>query len=419
MRIVHISTSDKGGAGIAAIRLHRGLMKQGYDSHFLSKIKFGNDKNHQALINDSVFSKVQRRLKSVLQNGNDSSEVFTNRHLKGRDQSFEAFNFPYSEFRIDKHSLVRSADIIHLHWTSDFFLDWPTFFTNIHQPIVWTMHDMNAFTGGCHHSDDCRNYETDCHHCPQLRGTVDDEISFAIQNEKIKELSNIPDSKAVIVSPSKWLNEKARASKIMKRFVHDRIGNGIDTGVFKLQSKAEARAKLNLPSDKKIILFVANDVNNKRKGIEDLREALEKLQNENIFLCTIGKQSMQLLENIPQKNFGFITEDKTAALIYAACDLFVLPSHAENFPNTVCEALCSGKPVVAYNMGGLPELLNDENGMLIPLKDRVALSEAIKTALHRNWNHKMISTTASQALGTEKMVDAYIKTYKSLFDATH
>ena len=96
-----------------------------------------------------------------------------------------------------------------------------------------------------------------------------------------------------------------------------------------------------------------------------------------------------------------------------------MPSHAENFPNTVCEALCSGKPVVAYNMGGLPELLNDENGMLIPLKDRVALSEAIKTALHRNWNHKMISTTASQALGTEKMVDAYIKTYKSLFDATH
>src|SRR5205085_8448942 len=138
-----------------------------------------------------------------------------------------------------------------------------------------------------------------------------------------------------IISPSKWLMECSMQSKVFAGLPHHQIPNICDTSSFYPLDKMECKRKLNLPLNKKIILFVAKDSDNPRKGIGYLVEAIKMMKQE-IQVCTVGNTVTSIPGSI---SFDYISDKNKLNEIYNAADVFVLPSLAENFPNTVCEAL--------------------------------------------------------------------------------
>ncbi len=424
MRVLQISTSDRGGAGIAAVRLHLALLKEGVDSQLLTMYKLGEDiKEHYVfspedckrfkllyqciyffraiLIRFNLYHLIHQKLEK--------------KYLKNQAKGFEKFSFTSSLNKLENHPLVRSADIINLHWVSDGFLDFNSFFSNCDKNIVWTLHDMNAFTGGCHHSDNCNGFIIDCAKCPQLKNTLDDDIAKKTLEMKSTAIAKIRNNQLKIITPSHWLSEKSKSSKLFSKFNHTVIPNGIDPAIFFPQNKKESRKLFLFPDDKKIILFVSHNINNPRKGINILIEAFNQLQiiNPNLLLCSVGSISNELssINNLIQ--LGYIKSDEQMARLYAAADVFVLPSLAENFPNTICESLFCGTPVVAFNVGGVSEQVNNSNGFIVDKINATDLKDAIEKCLasYSSFNQKTISADAVLQFSGTSVAKKYREVY--------
>ena len=428
MKILHITTSNKGGAGVAAVRLHNALVENGVDSKLLSLVQFPSNIKEQYLFRPedcSAFPKLVRiklLILKILKRLNvyqSIHERLTKRNLKNQPKGFEHFSFPYSEYNIGKHPLVKDSDIIHLHWVSDGFLDYERFFRNCTKKLVWTLHDMNPFTGGCHHSDGCIKFETTCSICPQLKNTIDENFSAKLLVVKKKAFSNIDNKQLKIVTPSEWLANLSKKSNLFQRFDHHTIYNGVNTEIFKINDKIQSRKKLGLPEDKKILLFVSHTVSNLRKGINYLVDALSSIdQTKNIMICSVGAKPEGLLSDFKCINFGYISDEQKMAEIYSAADVFVLPSIAENFPNTICEALLCGTPVVAFNVGGIPEQINHSNGRMARLFNAQEFKNSIVDVLKNQSDFipKLISERAKEQFDQIVTTNKYIYLYNQLLN---
>jgi glycosyltransferase involved in cell wall biosynthesis len=425
MRVVHISTSDRGGAGIAAVRLHLSLRDQGIDSHLLTLYKFGPDITCHQVFSYSAINKwpigwlrdFSVKLKRKLKLYKPKHALKANKYLKGRAPGFENFSFPDGFSEITEHPLVKTADILHLHWVSEGMIDWPTFFSSCNRSICWTLHDMNPFTGGCHHADDCFGFQSNCKSCPQLVGTINPSISSAVLSLKTEVLSVLDASKLIITAPSKWLTKLSQSSILFSRFEHVTIPNVVNTDFFRPQFSNEARKQYSIPEEKKVILFVAHHVNNVRKGIPFLVEAFQRMNREDVVLCSVGYPSEEL-SSIPHLlQLGYITDELEMSLLYSSADVFVLPSIAENFPNTIVEALCCGTPCVAFNIGGIPEQINENNGVIVEEKSSSALQEAIARVLDSNFNRQEIAYNAKRNFSSRSVSSSFKSIYDKLISA--
>lgn len=408
MKIVHLSNNDIGGAGIAAVRLHKALLANGVASTLLTKQKHSNDIPEHFQFDDGVSFIKRAAVKiGVIQ---DKLKTDALLHLAGRPAGYEHFSFPFSELDLATHHAVRDADLIHLHWVSDGFLDFPSFFGKINKPVVWTLHDMNPFTGGCHHSDNCDGYKLNCMACPQLKNTIDENYAAEILRLKMKTLSEAG-IKMKIISPSRWLMNCSLQSKLFSTLEHHAIPNIADVRSFFSKDKNECRKKLGIPPDKKIILFVAKDSDNPRKGIQYLEAAMEKLSAEYL-VCSVGKTGNAFPGSI---NFDYVNELEKLNRIYNAADVFVLPSLAENFPNTICEALLCGTPVVAFDTGGIPELINEKNGRLAEYKNAQSLKDRLEYVLSNpgEFHKDEIADDARKRFDSAEIVKAHMKVYGS------
>lgn len=425
MKIVHISTSDRGGAGIAAVRLHLSLLEKNVDSHLLTLYQFGPTlPNHVTYANKVVMIaplgwlkdfiiKVKRKFR-IYQPAHDRKGK---KYLKGRGTGFENFSFPDGLTRLEHHPLVKSADIIHLHWVSEGMLDWLTFFSACQKPLIWTLHDMNPFTGGCHHADDCTLFQSNCSLCPQLKGTIDPGISHSIWNYKAMSVSGLKKSQLTITAPSHWLTQLSQKSKLFSNFKHITIANGVNHSVFHPVDVEELRKKYSWSQGKKVILFVAHHVNNIRKGIPFLLEAFQNMNHEEVVLCSVGNPSEELSSIPGFYQLGYVQDESTMAALYSMADVFVLPSMAENFPNTIAEALCCGTPCVAFEVGGIPEQINSGNGVLVKEKNAVALRGAIEQVLNTNFSREQIAADAKLRFGQSLIADAFISLYRKGVEA--
>ena len=428
MKIVHLNTSNKGGAGIAALRLHERLLRKGIDSKFLSLHQFPSSipEQYQFRSRDCSSFPIGTDLKEFtnrtlrkLNMGSRFPQDMEAEYLKGQAAGFDLFSFPYSEYQLQNHPLVKEADIVHLHWVSDGFLDFESFFSSISKKIVWTTHDMYPFTGGCHHSDGCMNFVTGCADCPQLKGTLDEKYSETIFQEKKRGFSRLKDVQMKIVSPSSWLTSLSAKSELFRRFRHFTIANPLNEKLFSVRSKTETRNKLKLPADKKIILFAAHNLANVRKGGHLLMEALKHLTSApHLALCSVGSDTRNIHCELPHFPLGYVNSEEEMAELYAAADVFVLPSLAENFPNTICESLLCGTPVVAFNVGGIPELVNESNGKLATPFDTTELASAIRSVLDRtnDFQPEIISSAAHERLNSDHSTNKYISVYTELMN---
>ncbi len=268
--------------------------------------------------------------------------------------AYELFSRAISltDFR-SMQNIFNEADIVHLHWVVGVF-DYEHAEILANKPVVWTCADMNPFTGGCHYSEGCEEYVNECMNCPLLgENSLLAHENWKIKKEAYSKLNNLH-----IICPSEWLASCAIKSSLFKDKPIHYIPNAFPTDKFIPINKKIARLHLGLPLDKKLFIFGAEDLNNKRKGGKTLLQALNILRNEKIEdfeIVLFGHNSIDL----PYKthNLGFFHSPEELSFVYSAADAFLFPSFEDNAPLTVAEAMLCGTPVVAFFVGNVSELI--------------------------------------------------------------
>ena len=330
-----VNTVDGGsGAGRACYRLHSGLRTIGMNSSLLAKKKLSND---DAVINygfpygkfiDKLFNRVVRFKKRNYDVKNNVS-----------------YTMAIHPDRFMSYVKKYDPDIIHLHWFSKGFIKLESLL-KVNKPIVWTLHDMWAFTGGCHYTQGCRKYLEVCGACPVLGSDKPEDLSAEIFERKKRVYEEIP--KLHIITPSHWMGQCAKESTLLRNIPIHVIPNGIDTDVFKPFSKEEARQKWNVPLNKSLILFGAlKPTGDPRKGFTQLYDSLRILSanggidHENTELLVFGASESKALSEFGLKvNFlGRVNDDHSLAELYSAADVMIVPSLQENLSNTIMESL--------------------------------------------------------------------------------
>ncbi|MFN0016515.1 MAG: glycosyltransferase family 4 protein [Saprospiraceae bacterium] len=360
MRVALLTTYPHGGAGIACRRLQVALRDSGVFADLITRED-----------TPSRWPFFAERL-SFLPYERDKSVRF----------AFSLANFGSD---LSKNHVIQQADVLHLHWITQGFLSLQNIsqLARLGKPIVWTLHDMWAFTGGCHYSGSCKNYEQTCGRCPFLRWQGENDLSHRIWLRKKKELP----ANLHIVTCSEWLANLARESGLLRQYPVASIPNPIDTGIFSPSDAGKRHAfrhKHGISDSSLVLLFVAVKVQDERKGFHYLQQALSELRQsrpeQQVDLLVLGASRPEDLSALPYPAhaLGLVREPEKLAEIYGAADIFVIPSLEDNLPNTVMESLACGTPVVGFQTGGIPEMVGHRiNGYIVPQRDTRGLAEGI------------------------------------------
>ncbi|TXI79586.1 MAG: glycosyltransferase [Flavobacteriales bacterium] len=417
MKVVHLNTSDFGGAAMAAINLHRALLAQGVDSHLLTLVRTRTDIPRHSAVEpfmlqgtprwDRLRYKARRALE-VTGLVEDRSNAPGNRNLRKERSGHEIFTFPYAFFDVLEHPMMKVADVVHLHWTGYGLIDHRRFFGGCTKPIVWTLHDMNPFTAGSHHTDEDLSFREGPDRSPQLCDPRKAAHYWRYKHDAVKDL---PSERLKLVAPSRWLASHAESSAMFRGRRCQVIPNGFDTTVFRPQDRGAAREAMGLPRNGHVVLFNALQVDDPRKGMQYLVPALRALDRGEVRLVCVGGGANALPADLRVHATGYLTDPTALARTYAAADVFVLPSLAENLPNTIAEAHLCGTPVVAFRVGGIPEQVHATNGRLAELKDVQGLSEAIRGVLDRSWDHEAIANNAALRYDRRMVAASYMDLY--------
>ena len=321
---------------------------------------------------------------------------------------------------VSNHPLVREADIIHLHWINQGFLSLKDIkaLVQLGKPIVWTMHDMWPATGICHHVRDCEKFQSRCEACPFLvSGSRDTSTTVFSKKQAIYKEANI-----TFVGCSQWLAERVKQSHLLYGKQVVSIPNPIDVNVFHPVSQEQARSMLGLPGKKKLLLFGALNVTDKRKGIDYLIDALRKMENTQCELVVMGqvKEDIQNLFSMPIHAMGYLTDDFRIATLYNAVDVFVTSSLEENLPNMIMESMACGTPCVGFRVGGIPEMIDHkQNGYLANYKDADDLAAGIRWVLDypdREALSKACVEKVKRCYSEKVVAEQYKALYEKLLD---
>lgn len=374
MKILIVNTSDiDGGAARAAYRLHKALLSQGVVSQMLVQSKSSDD--YRVIGENHKIIKILNKLRPFL----DSLPV---RLYKNRTKTlFSSSWLPFSNI-VDKINEI-NPDIVHLHWICNGMMRIEDI-ARIKAPIVWSLHDMWAFTGGCHYDEECNGYEKECGNCKILGSDEEKDLSRKIWHRKQKTFAKIPNM--TIVGLSRWLAECAKKSTLFKNMKVVNLPNPIDTNVFKPFDKEKSRELWRLPKDKKLVLFGAmGATSDPRKGFEELSEALHKLDDKNVEFVIFGSSEPQVSQNFGFKThyLGSLSDDVSLVTLYSAVDVMIVPSLQENLSNAIMESLACGTPVVGFDIGGNSDMIeHKKTGYLAKAFDTTELAYGINWILN-------------------------------------
>lgn len=411
MKILYLSNSDiKGGAARGAFRLHQGFLQNGVDSQLLVSKKYSDDYTvigPQAKIK-KAFSFVRPQVAGLLLKAQKSNNPIC-----------RSINILPSN--LHKFVNASDADVVMLHWVGGEMLSIAEI-GKINKPIVWRLADQWAFCGAEHYTlpgHDARYTEG---YTKQNRpeGDTGLDIDKWAWKRKVKHWLN---KDMTIVTGSNWLADCARSSYLHKNKNIEVIPSGIDTNVYKPIDKQLAREILNLPQDKRLILFGSMSASSDpRKGFHLLLPALQALiekSNINMAAVVFGASRPQKAPDfkMPSYYLSTLQDDWSLALAYSAADVFVLPTMQDNLPYTVIEAMCCQTPSVSFDVGGLPDLIDHmQNGYLAPSFDTDDLAEGLKMVLENDaLRHSWSQECRKKAL-REYDVNAQVSRYLNLFD---
>ena len=411
MKILIVNTSDiDGGAARASYRLHKSLLALHVDSKMLVQNKISGDST--VIAETSKLRKGFNKLRPTI----DSLPIG---FFKERTKTlFSPSWFGFSNI-VDQINEM-NPDIVHLHWICGGMMTIEDI-ARIKAPIVWSLHDMWAFTGGCHYDEECQGYEKECGNCKVLGSEKDHDLSKKIFKRKQKTFSQKKD--ITIVGISNWLNECSKNSTLLKDKNHINLPNPLDINIFKPFDKEKARELWGLPKDKKLVLFGAmGGTSDPRKGFYELMESLEEIEDSNVELVIFGSERCEETEDL-----GFIVyylgqlyDDVSLVTLYNSVDVMIVPSLQENLSNAIMESLACGVPVVGFDIGGNADMIDHErNGYLAKPFSTKDLALGIEWVLN-NYNYKILCQNARNKVlnnfDSVVLAEKYIELYKSIVD---
>jgi glycosyltransferase involved in cell wall biosynthesis len=407
IKVVHISTSTMGGAGIAAYRLHRGLLKSGVCNSIFVCQNPGPYKNDPDVVEVKARPlKLSKRILKKIGSYLGKPKDFWNElsQIKGE---YEIVTWPETNFRIELEKEVLNADVVHLHWVGG-FLNYPTFFKKLQgKKIVWTLHDLNPLMGIFHYKGD------------QERNTALKHLD--LKALKIKSAS-LKKSSLNIVAMTDWIAQEANKSPVFKEYHFEYIANGINCDVFHPLEKKLIREQLDIPVNECVMLFVSEHIDNFRKGMDILIDALALVTSSVPFrIISVGKGKLSLPENIKYYSLGSISDEKKLAQIYSCADIFVIPSREDNLPNVMVEAFACGTPVIGFPVGGMKQhIVPLKTGILADEESVVAFAKAIEAFLGDSdrFNRTTISAYAQENFNDKTQANSHVNMYKKLLNKT-
>jgi glycosyltransferase involved in cell wall biosynthesis len=422
MKVTLINTTDAGGGAPAAcMRLLKALEINSVDARLQVQEKKTSEPGVHGLGN-TLYGRFKIRF-------NFFYERLPFIWLRAKEKSLRfAFSTASTGTDITKEKDIINADILHLHWINSGFLSIRDIekLTEMGKPIVWTLHDMWAFTGGCHYAGDCDHFLNHCGNCWMLRYANDKDWSYDGWQRKRALLAS--SKNIVFVTCSNWLADVARKSSLLKDFRIEAIPNPIDTTIYAPQNRQTARGKWGISADSKVVLFGAANIMDRRKGISYLVDALNKLKidyqgSTTIEVVIFGKNKSFDMALLPFKviEVGIITSQTDLAGLYSLADVYVSPSIEDNLPNTIMESLACGTPVAAFNTGGIPDMVEHlNNGYLADYKSSKDLAAGIHyllttdkhEELGRNAREKVMTTFTNDIVAAK-----YIAVYQSVLPA--
>lgn len=415
MKIVQLSKNDlAGGAARAAYRLHKGLQRVGHESVMVVESRIGDDPSVVRFEKpmDGV-SLVRRGLRQAW-----ITRDFK-RYRQSRPAGYELFSDDRSPYASTLLAQIPACNVINLHWIPG-LVDYQAFFTRVPPatPVVWTLHDLNPLTGGCHYDLGCDRYVAGCGTCPQLGSEDPKDLSHDVRERKRRLFSRVPSSGLHFVTPSRWLADEVKRSPILGRFPVDVIPYGLDLEEFAPRDRGKVRDLLGIPQDARVLLFVAEEVSNRRKGFAFLIEALAQTAGKipNLLLLSLGQNKPAVQVEIPWVHAGSVNNDRFLSMVYSAADLFAICSLQDNLPNTVLEAMACGIPVVGHEVGGIPDMVrNGVNGLTVPATDVDALAGAIADLLNDSARCAEMGANARRIAVEEYSLELQARRYAELY----
>jgi glycosyltransferase involved in cell wall biosynthesis len=380
MKVVHVvGGALTGGAAIGALQLHEALLCLGVDSLLLNNLFHGKDERRRI---NGIYP---GWLFWLLPRVHVRMDGWPLRAYPGRGKT--AWSCGLAGASLANRAELENADIIHLHWINEGFINLTTF-SEIRKPVIWTMRDMWPLTGGCHYSLGCNKFETHCGACFQLGSNRENDLSHQLFSKKREVLRN----HIHLVGASRWLSDCARASGILAGKEIRTIPGGASIEIFKKVEESQVRRRLGLPPGRRIILVGAQNLFFPYKGGEFLIAALRdpEVAKEDPLLVSFGRgaEVLQQHVNLDHISFGYVADRGRLAEIYAAADVFVMTSIQEVFAKTVVESLASGTPVVCFDTGGHGEVVRHEiDGFKAAPGDSAGLARGIALVLEKGRNH--------------------------------
>ena len=407
MRILIVNTSERtGGAAVAANRLMKALNNNGAKAKMLVR-----DKETETLTVVPLPHSPRLRWHFLW----ERLVIFCRLHFS-RQHLFEV-DIANAGYDITKLPEFQEADVIHLHWVNQGMLSLKGIQKILQsgKPVVWTMHDIWPATSLCHVTLGCQHFTSQCGNCRLLPGGGSShDFSTTIWQRKQRMLA---DENIYFVACSHWLESEAKRSALLKGQKITSIPNPIDTHIYKRGNKQEARQRLGLPLDKKLILFASQRVTNVNKGMDYLIEACRQLQISDAAVVILGGHAEEVVSQLSLEAYplGYVNDEQRIVDVYHASDVFVLPSLSENLPNTIMEAMACGVPCVGFKVGGIPEEIDHRrNGYVAEYRSAEdlargicwILTEADYEELSKNAVQKVVQNYSQQSVAL-KYLDVY------------
>ena len=416
MRVLIVNTSERtGGAAVAASRLMEALNNNGVKAKMLVR-----DKETDRLTVAAVPGQKWMQFYFLW----ERFVVWLRLHFNRK----HLFEVDIANCGADVTQLpeFQEADVVHLHWINQGMLSLKGIrkILNTGKPVVWTMHDIWPATAICHLTLDCRNFETQCAHCRLLPGSGStNDLSTQIWKRKQQMLN---DRQITFVTCSQWLAGEAQKSALLKGQRVVSIPNPIDTHIYTPKDKQQARQRVGLPTEGRIILFASQRVTNRNKGMGYLLEACRLLaeqypeKKEDITVAILGGHAEEIEGQLPFRTcpLGYVNDEQRIVDIYNAADVFVLPSLSENLPNTIMEAMACGVPSVGFRIGGIPEEIDhQQNGYVADYCSSEDLARGIWWTLYEA-GHEAVRKACLQKVAhnysQQSVANRYLEVYESL-----
>lgn len=391
--ILILSSYDIGGASIAAIRLHKALLAAGENSRLLTLHKSHSDlpAHFQYHPGASLSNRLGLKIRQRAEHHQKRAL-----HLPAGESLAGEYSLPIASYDVTDSPHWEWADVINLHWVNEWVSVENLVSKSGNKKLIWTMHDMHVFTGGCHYSYDCNEFTRECRTCPFLvRSSIPQLAHQSWKSKKTALTINQPNLS--ILAPSQWMVDKARKSSLLGEFPGQVLYNSLDTDVFKPLPRDMSCDVLGLPRNKKILLCVIQSLQDRRKGFAILTEALGHLADpDEWLLCTVGKWHQGPVESaLEHRHLGTISDERLMAVVYNAATIFVHPATEDNLPNVVAEALCCGIPVAGFFIGGMPEMVTSgTNGFLSAEKTAASLAQSVGAVKNAGFSQKSIAERA-------------------------